>query len=50
MSVGPALDEGEQSPLGVAILGRHEGETVTYTAPNGKEITVELIAVKTYSF
>jgi transcription elongation factor GreA len=40
----------EQSPLGVAIIGHREGETVTYTAPNGKEITVELLTVKTYSF
>jgi transcription elongation factor GreA len=40
----------EQSPLGAAIMGHKEGETVTYTAPNGREITVELLTVKTYSF
>ncbi|HEU4850088.1 MAG TPA: GreA/GreB family elongation factor, partial [Terrimesophilobacter sp.] len=40
----------EQSPLGLAIIGRKEGDSVTYTAPNGKEITVELLKVKTYSF
>lgn len=38
----------DQSPLGLAIVGHKEGETVTYTAPNGKDITVELITVKTY--
>ena len=38
----------EQSPLGLAIMGHKEGDTVTYTAPNGKEITVELLTVKTY--
>ena len=32
----------EVSPLGEAILGRKEGEKVSYTAPNGKEIAVEL--------
>lgn len=37
-----------QSPLGLAIVGHKEGDTVTYTAPNGKDITVELISVKTY--
>ena len=40
----------EQSPLGVAIIGHKQGDTVTYTAPNGKEITVELLTVKTYSY
>src|SRR4051812_3820865 len=35
-----------QSPLGVALTGRKPGESVTYTAPNGKEITVELLDVK----
>ncbi len=38
----------DQSPLGLAIVGHKEGDTVSYTAPNGKEITVELISVKTY--
>lgn len=38
----------EQSPLGLAIVGHKEGDTVTYVAPNGKEITVELLTVKTY--
>jgi transcription elongation factor GreA len=32
-----------QSPLGSAILGAHKGDTVTYTAPNGKELQVEII-------
>lgn len=38
----------ELSPLGMAIMGHKEGDKVSYTAPNGKEITVELITVKTY--
>ena len=38
------------SPLGAAIYGHSVGETVSYTAPNGKEITVELLEVKTYSY
>ena len=40
----------EQSPLGVAIIGRKQGETITYTAPTGKEITVEIIRVETYKY
>ncbi len=40
----------EKSPLGMAIMGHKEGDSVSYTAPNGKEISVELLAVKTYSY
>ena len=39
----------EASPLGAAILRHSQGETVTYTAPNGKEITVEILKVSTFS-
>jgi transcription elongation factor GreA len=38
----------EGSPLGGAILGHEVGETVSYTAPNGKEITVQIDKVETY--
>lgn len=38
----------EVSPLGEAILGRKESEKVSYTAPNGKEIAVEIVKVETY--
>ena len=33
-----------QSPLGSAILGSSKGDTVTYEAPNGKPVTVEIVA------
>ncbi|MET1051562.1 MAG: transcription elongation factor GreA [Mycetocola sp.] len=39
----------EQSPLGSAILGLKVGESTTYTAPNGKEITVKITKVETYA-
>ncbi len=39
----------EASPLGAAILGLKEGEKTTYTAPNGREIAVEVVKVETYS-
>jgi transcription elongation factor GreA len=32
-----------QSPLGQAINGRNKGETVSYTAPNGKELKVVIL-------
>jgi transcription elongation factor GreA len=32
-----------QSPLGVAITGRRRGESVTYQAPSGKDVTVEIV-------
>ena len=38
-----------QSPLGVALTGAKPGESVTYTAPNGREITVEVIDAKPYT-
>jgi transcription elongation factor GreA len=38
----------EGSPLGAAILGHSAGETVSYTAPNGREITVQIDTVETY--
>jgi transcription elongation factor GreA len=36
------------SPLGTAILGLKVGDHTTYTAPNGKEISVEIVKVATY--
>lgn len=38
----------EQSPLGAAILGAHEGETREYTAPNGNTITVTIESAAPY--
>ncbi|MBH0054683.1 MULTISPECIES: transcription elongation factor GreA [unclassified Salinibacterium] len=39
----------EKSPLGMAINGLKVGESTTYTAPNGKSITVEVTKIATYS-
>ena len=39
----------EQSPLGTAIIGLNVGESTTYTAPNGREIAVEIVKVETYT-
>ncbi len=39
----------EASPLGAAIIGLREGEKGSYTAPNGREISVEIVKVETYS-
>jgi transcription elongation factor GreA len=39
----------EGSPLGTAILGHKVGDTTSYIAPNGKEITVQVVNVETYS-
>ena len=38
----------DRSPLGAAINGAKKGQKVAYTAPNGKEITVEVKDVKPY--
>jgi transcription elongation factor GreA len=38
----------EASPLGTAIIGLKIGDSKTYTAPNGKPISVEILKVETY--
>jgi len=35
-----------ESPIGAAINGAHEGDTVSYTAPNGREISVTIKEAK----
>ncbi|GAA2111017.1 transcription elongation factor GreA [Microlunatus panaciterrae] len=37
-----------QSPLGVAILGKSTGDSVTYEAPNGKPINVTIVKVEPF--
>lgn len=39
----------EASPLGQAILGAKIGDTVSYIAPNGREISVTIVDVSTYT-
>jgi transcription elongation factor GreA len=36
------------SALGAAILGKKPGTSVTYQAPNGRDITVEVLAVEPF--
>lgn len=36
------------SPLGAAISGKSVGDTVTYAAPNGRDITVEIVDAKPF--
>ncbi|MEO5851979.1 MAG: transcription elongation factor GreA [Nocardioides sp.] len=38
-----------QSPLGSAILGAKKGDTVSYEAPNGKQIEVTIVDAVPYS-
>ena len=38
-----------ESPLGSAITGSSVGETVDYTAPNGKSLPIEILTAKPYS-
>ena len=37
-----------QSPLGGAILGKRPGDKATYSAPNGSDVTVEILDAKAY--
>src|SRR5699024_11361541 len=39
----------EGSPLGAAIVGAKAGDTLSYEAPNGKSIAVEIIDVKPFT-
>ena len=38
----------EKSPLGAAVLGAKIGDTVTYTAPSGREIKVAILEAEFY--
>lgn len=38
----------ESSPIGQAIIGLAVGTKTTYTAPNGRDIAVEIVKVETY--
>ncbi|CAN2244797.1 COG0782 Uncharacterized conserved protein, YhbC family [actinobacterium SCGC AAA044-D11] len=38
----------EKSPLGAAVLGAKIGDTVTYTAPNGREIRVAVLEAQNF--
>ncbi|MGN6722389.1 MAG: transcription elongation factor GreA [Marmoricola sp.] len=38
-----------QSPLGAAVMGAAVGDTVSYEAPNGKQLNVEIVAAEPYS-
>jgi len=39
----------EKSPLGSAVMGAKVGEEKSYTAPNGKNITVKVLKAEIYS-
>jgi len=39
----------EKSPLGAAIMGAKVGESVTYTAPNGREIKVAILEAEPFA-
>ena len=38
-----------ESPLGGAINGKYKGDKATYAAPNGKDVTVEIVDAKPFS-
>jgi transcription elongation factor GreA len=38
-----------ESAMGAAILGHREGDDVTYEAPNGSKITVEVISIEPFT-
>jgi transcription elongation factor GreA len=39
----------EKSPLGAAILGHKIGDSVSYTAPNGRQIPVKIVSSRPFS-
>ncbi|MBC2932843.1 transcription elongation factor GreA [Nocardioides sp. zg-1228] len=49
LSEGDELDVySPQSAMGAAINGRSRGDEVTYTAPNGKELSVTIVDAEPY--
>ncbi len=50
IATGSDLDVfSEKSPLGEAIVGRKVGDSVSYTTPNGREITVVINSAEVYA-
>lgn len=51
-----AIEEGDldvyspDSPIGKQILGHKVGDKVSYSAPNGKEISVEILGLSEFEF
>jgi len=39
----------ESSPIGQAIIGHKVGDKLSYTAPNGRDIAVEIVKVEPYA-
>ncbi|EAP97258.1 putative transcription elongation factor [Janibacter sp. HTCC2649] len=39
----------EQSPIGSAVNGKKAGDSVTYEAPNGKQIDVKILSAKPFT-
>ena len=39
----------ERSPIGAAVNGHNVGETVSYEAPNGKQVEVKILHTKPYT-
>jgi transcription elongation factor GreA len=48
IAVGDVDVYSEKSPLGAAVLGAKVGETVAYSAPNGKSIQVAILEAQPY--
>ncbi|MEY3624988.1 MAG: transcription elongation factor GreA, partial [Actinomycetota bacterium] len=38
------------SPIGKVVMGTKVGDVVSFNAPNGKEISVEILAVSNFEF
>ena len=38
----------EKSPLGEAIVGKRPGDTTSYAAPSGRQVSVEIVAATPY--
>ena len=38
-----------QSPLGAALLGKRPGDETTYSAPNGNEVPVKIVATEPFT-
>lgn len=47
---GTALEVySEQSPLGSALVNHRAGDDVSYVAPNGKQISVKIVAIEPFT-
>jgi len=54
--VDPAIEDGDldvyssDSPIGKEVIGKKVGDSVSFSAPNGKLMVVEILGISNFDF